>query len=244
MPSPPRRAVIAARSLTYWLRDTRYGTSLVIIPIIPIFMVISLYIAGIPLNVLALVPLPIICLFLSWFVHNDVSFDNTALWLHLSTSTSGISDRLGRDIPPFLLGVLLVGLGGVGTAWVIGDWSILPAIIGLSSCVLLASLGVASVTSAALPYPTVLPGGNPFAQPQGAGGASAAVQAFSLLLPLALASPVVWLIFFGGEEWGQASTVLWAGLGIGVVSLAIGVFWGGKLVDRHAPELLEFTLQN
>lgn len=243
LPAAPITAV-AARSLSYWSRDARYLVAIAVIPVVPIILVATLVFAGIPTDLIAWIPLPIMCLFLGWSIHNDVAQDSTAFWLHLSTSTSGISDRLGRVIPPFLLGVLLVGLGGVGTAWVIGDWSILPAIIGLSSCVLLASLGVASVTSAALPYPTVLPGGNPFAQPQGAGGASAAVQAFSLLLPLALASPVVWLIFFGGEEWGQASTVLWAGLGIGVVSLAIGVFWGGKLVDRHAPELLEFTLQN
>lgn len=243
LPATPVAAV-AARSLSYWSRDARYLVAIAIVPVVPIILVATLALAGFPTEVIAWVPLPIMCLFLGWSIHNDVAQDSTAFWLHLSTSTSGISDRLGRVIPPLLIGALLIALGSVGTAWVIDDWAILPALIGLSSGVLLASLGVASVTSAALPYPTVLPGGNPFAQPQGAGGASAAVQAFSLLLPLLASAPVVWLIVLGASDPTQYPIALWVGLGIGVVALAIGVFWGGKLVDRHAPELLEFTLQN
>lgn len=243
LPATPVGAV-AARSLSYWSRDARYLVAIAAIPVVPIIMVATLALAGIPTDVIAWIPLPIMCLFLGWSIHNDVAQDSTAFWLHLSTSTSGIADRFGRVIPPLLIGAVLIGLGSVGTAWVVSDWAILPALIGLSSGVLLASLGVASITSAALPYPTVLPGGNPFAQPQGAGGASAAVQALSLLFPLALSAPVVWLLVQGATDPTQYGTALWVGIGIGVVTLVIGVFWGGKLVDRHSPELLEFTLQN
>jgi hypothetical protein len=35
-----------------------------------------------------------------------------------------------------------------------------------------------------------------------------------------------------------------AGLAIGVGGLVGGIRWGGAIMDRRAPELLAFTLQN
>ena len=37
---------------------------------------------------------------------------------------------------------------------------------------------------------------------------------------------------------------LGAGLIIGGAALAGGVFWGGRILTKRAPELLAFTLQN
>ena len=36
-------AAIAARSMTYWGRDARYWVSIVLIPVIPIFVIIRLF---------------------------------------------------------------------------------------------------------------------------------------------------------------------------------------------------------
>ena len=236
---------IAARSLTYWLRDTRYGTSLVIIPIIPVFMVISLYIAGIPLNVLALVPLPIICLFLSWFVHNDVSFDNTALWLHLSTSTSGRADRLGRLIPVLVVGIPLIAIGATVSAWLYGDWFVLGSLVGVSTSILLTGLGLSSITSARFPYPTVRPGDSPFSQPQGGGSPAGMIQAFSFLTILILAVPAVFAAVLGftvDNGWHLLSLAI--GVGVGVIALVIGVAVGSRVYDRRTSELLVSATQN
>ena len=73
---------------------TRYVTSLVVIPLIPLVMVVALHIAGIGLAELAIIPVPVMCLFLSWSVHNDVAFDNTAIWMHLAASTSGRAETV------------------------------------------------------------------------------------------------------------------------------------------------------
>jgi ABC-2 type transport system permease protein len=236
---------IAARSMTYWLRDTRYGTSLVIIPIIPIFMVISLNIAGLPLNVLALLPLPVICLFLSWFVHNDVSFDNTAIWLHLSTSTAGRADRLGRLIPVLVVGLPLIAIGSVVSAWLYGDWFVVLSLVGVSTSILLTGLGLSSITSARFPYPTVRPGDSPFSQPQGAGSPAGMIQAFSFLAILALAVPSVVAAAFGFIlDEGFHFLSLGIGLGIGVLALIIGVAVGSRIYDRRTSELLVFATQN
>jgi len=243
LPATPFGAV-AARSLSYWSRDARYLVAIAVVPVVPIIMIGTLAIAGIPTDVILWLPVPIMCLFLGWTVHNDVAQDSTAFWLHLSTSTAGSADRLGRIIPPLLIGIPLIGIGTVGTAWIVGNWTVLPALIGLSVCVLLTSLGVSSVTSAALPYPTILPGESPFAQPQATSGVGAAVQALSLLLPAILTAPVIWLVVLGASDPHQYGTALAAGLSIGFIAVVFGVLWGGRVLDKHSPEILEFTLQN
>ena len=115
---------------------------------------------------------------------------------------------------------------------------------GIGLIVLLVALGVSSVISAGFPYPAVHPGDSPFAQPQAASSAGSAIQSLSFLLTLVLASPVVVLVFLNPTLVNVQYLGLALGVGIGLVALLGGVAWGGRLVDRRAPELLAFTLQN
>ncbi|GAB2463022.1 ABC-2 type transport system permease protein [Conyzicola lurida] len=236
--------VIAARSITYWLRDSRYGTSLIVIPLIPLFMVIALSIGGIPLAQLALLPVPVICLFLSWSVHNDVAFDNTAVWLHLSASTSGRADRWGRLLPALVLGILVIGIGGVVSAAVFGDWSVLPSIVGVSTSVLFTGLGLSSIMSARFPYPAVRPGDSPFAQPQ-SGSPAGLIQALSFFAILLLTAPALVaaaLGFLQGGQWPLVS--LAAGVVIGVAVLLGGVAVGGRVFERRGSQILAFSMRS
>ena len=244
VPTTPTGAV-AARSLSYWSRDARYRVGLAVIPVVPIVMVGALLIAGVPVGLLAWLPVPVMCLFLGWTVHNDVAHDSTAFWAHVSANLAGRADRWGRLVPALGIGVPLVLIGSVVTSAVSGNWAALPGFIGLSASVLLFGLGVSSVISAAFPYPAVHPGDSPFAQPQAAGATGSVVQSLSFTVTVLSAGPVAFLAFLGetvSPVWHFAA--LGAGLLIGVGALIGGVFWGGRLVDRRAPELLAFTLQN
>jgi len=236
--------VIAARSVTYWLRDSRYGTSLIAIPFIPIFMVIALIIGVGPLPLIALLPLPVICLFLSWSIHNDVSFDNTAVWLHLSASTSGRADRLGRLIPALTVGILVIGVGSVVSSLVYGDWSVLPSLVGASVAILFSGLGLSSIMSARFPYPSVRPGDSPFAQPQ-SGSPAGTIQALSFLAIIVFAAPsliaAVLGIMYGGY-WPLVA--LGTGLVIGIGILLIGIFWGSAIFERRGSQILAFAMRN
>ena len=238
--------VIAARSMTYWMRDSRYWVSLIIIPLVPIVPVIALATAGVDARVLALIPVPIMCVFLAWStLHNDLAYDSTAVWIHVASNTSGRQDRWGRAIPVLIFGVPLVVIGSVVSVWLWGDWDWLPSVAGFSLCILLVGVGLSSVVSARFPYPVVKPGDSAFAQPQSSGTASSIIQSLSLIALLLFALPVAAfaaLGYFFGYEWHLAA--LAAGVVIGVGSLLGGVRWGGRIFDRRAPELLEFTLQN
>ncbi|MEX1079235.1 MAG: ABC transporter permease [Homoserinimonas sp.] len=242
MPGNPVGAV-AARSLSYWMRDGRYRLALLVVPIVPILLIVPLLIAGVWWQNLALIPLPVMCLFLGWMIHNDISTDNTAIWLHLATETSGWADRIGRTVPPLFLGIPLIAIGAPLTVRLYGVPDVLPAVFGVSICLLLAGLGISSAVSARHPYPTVRPGDSPFAQPQST--ASSPGQALSFFGTILVASPVLALAGLGlavGEDWNDMA--LLAGLVVGVGGYVLGVGVGARAFAKRAPELLAFTLRN
>ncbi|WP_411699314.1 hypothetical protein [Conyzicola sp.] len=239
-----RTGVIAARSVTYWLRDSRYGTSLIAIPLIPIFMVVALVIGAGPLPLIALLPLPIMCLFLSWSIHNDVAFDNTAVWLHTSASTPGRADRIGRLLPALIVGMVVIAVGSVVSALVYGDWAVLPSVVGVSTGILLSGLGLSSFMSARFPYAAVRPGDSPFAQPQ-SGSPAGLLQALSFLAILGFAAPAVIAGVIGVNEGGYWPYLsLAAGVVIGAAVLVGGVAWGSRVFEKRGPELLAFAMRN
>ncbi|MCU1545873.1 MAG: transporter permease [Homoserinimonas sp.] len=238
-----RAGAIAARSFTYWIRDGRYRLALAVIPIVPILLVVPLLLAGVWWQNLALIPLPVMCLFLSWVIHNDVATDNTAIWLHIASHTTGWADRLGRAIPVLLVGIPLVIVGAPITAALYGVPEVLPAVYGVSSCVLLVGVGVSSYVSSRHPYPTVRPGDSPFAQPQST--SSVAGQSLSFFGTIGLSLPVLGLAgltLAAGEPWNYLT--LFVGLGTGVVVLYLGLGAGARAFATRAPELLAFSLRN
>lgn len=242
MPGNPIGAV-AARSLSYWVRDGRYRLALVVVPVVPLLLIAPLLIAGVWWQNVALVPLPVMCLFLGWIIHNDTSTDNSAIWLHLATETSGWADRIGRTVPPLLLGLPLIAVGAPITAELYGVPGVLPAVFGVSTCLLLVGLGISSAVSARHPYPTVRPGDSPFAQPQSTTASPG--QALSFFGTIVASAPVLVLAGLGlsaGEDWNRLALI--AGLAIGVGGYFIGVSVGARTFARRAPELLAFNLRN
>lgn len=238
-------ASIAARSMTYWGRDPRYWVSLVMIPVIPVFVIVALTVAGLPVHYVSLVPLPLVCLFLGWTIHNDIAYDSTAIWLHLVSGTRGIADRAGRMFPPVLVGIPVIAVGSIVTAWVFGDWTVLPSVAALSGAILVIGLGLSSVSSVLFPYPATKPGDSAFTQPQTSGASAALVQSLSFFAIVLLASPV--LVFL---VLGLAVNPFWLGIApvaavlIGFGSLFGGLYLGAKAFDRRGPELMAFANRN
>lgn len=244
LPDNPTGA-IAARSLSYWFRDPRYRISLVMVPIVPVLLIVPLYTAGVSWQYLALIPVPVMCLFLTWSIHNDVAYDHTAIWLHIASNTTGWADRFGRVVPALILGVPLVLIGSPICAALFGQWSVLPSLLGLSICILLVGLGLSSIMSARFPYPAVRPGDGPFMQPQSSGTVAALAQSISFFAIILLALPaagfgILGLLFGGG--WPYAALVV--GVVVGLAAFFGGILWGGRIFARRAPELLAFTLRN
>ncbi|AWB86842.1 hypothetical protein [Mycetocola zhujimingii] len=244
MPARPGAAV-AARSMTYWARDPRYLMSVVIIPIVPFVMMVPFLVVGVPIEPLALLPLPVMAIFLGWSVHNDLAFDSTAVWLHFASGVRGYADRLGRLFPVALIGVPLVVVGSMISIQFYGDWVVLPSMIGVSSALFLGGLGLSSFISARFPYPVALPGDSPFQQPQSSGASGGVSQAAGLLASVLVATPagvLAWLGFTDDASWHVLA--LWAGVGLGVFTLVLGVWAGGRVFDRRGPEIVAFAVSH
>lgn len=235
---------IAARSITYWVRDSRYWVSLIMIPIVPVLVILPLAIAGVPSHFLALLPVPLMCVFLGWTMHNDVAFDSTAIWLHIASGTRGTADRIGRLIPALFSGIVLIGLGSGVSIYFYGDWAALPSMLGVSTCILLAGLGFSSFTSARFPYPAPKPGDSPFAQPQASDTASALIQSLSFTGSIILSLPAIGFGLLGvfvSPVWHMPA--LYAGVGIGVLSVTAGIWLGSKVFERRGPEMIASALR-
>jgi ABC-2 type transport system permease protein len=244
LPGGPTAAV-AARSMTYWGRDARYWVALVTIPVIPVCVIVALTLGGNPLHLAALVPLPLVCLFLGWTIHNDVAFDSTAIWLHLVSGTRGFADRLGRMFPPVLVGIPVIAIGSVVTTAVFGDWAVLPAIAALCGSILVIGLGLSSMFSVLFPYPATKPGDSAFTQPQTSGASSALAQALSFFAIVILASPAIVFLALGltvNPFWLGVSPVV--SVLVGFAAFGGGVWAGSRLFDKRGPELMAFANRN
>ncbi|WP_194411275.1 hypothetical protein [Microbacterium cremeum] len=233
---------IAARSLMYWFGDRRYVVNALIIPVAAIVTVIPLLVAGVPLELAALVPVPFVALFLGWLPHNDVAYDSTAIWMHIASGTRGVSDRVGRLVPVLLIGVPLLAVAAPVAITVHGRWAMLPALAGVCAALFLAGLGLSSISSVVAPYAVSRPGESPFQQPQRTTSRGAASQGLVMLGVLVASSPVVWWAWQALQgDADAASTALWGGLAIGGGVLVGGVVVGAVLFERRGGRLMEFA---
>lgn len=234
--------VIAARSLVYWLRDGRYLVNAAVIPVAALLATVPLLVAGVPVGIVALVPVPIAALLFGWLPHDDLAYDSTAVWLHLASGTRGIADRVGRILPVLLIAIPVLAIGAVVSIALNGRWAVLPALAGVAAALLAAGLGLSSVASVLAPYPVPHPGDSPFQQPQRSGGSAFGVQAAVLALTVVSAAPATWLAWLAvAGDASFALPALWAGLGGGLLVLVGGLAAGAAVFDRRGTRLMEFA---
>lgn len=232
---------IAARSLVYWLRDRRYLVNLVVVPIAAALTLVPLLVVGVPLEIVALVPVPLMALFFGWLPHNDLAYDSTAVWMHLASAVRGVSDRVGRLVPVLLVALPVLAVGVPVAIAVHGHWSLLPAMVGVCASLFLSGLGFSSISSALAPYAVSRPGDSPFQQPQRS-GSGAGAQGLVLLGALLVTVPALWWAWLAlTRDVSYAMASMWAGIASGVVVLAVGVWIGSAVFQRRGSRLMEFA---
>lgn len=236
-PATPTGAV-AARALTYWMRDPRYTRQLVILPLLPALMIF--YSTFIHATGIILAMGPAIAFLVSISIFTDLSYDSTAFALHISTGLKGSADRAGRVIAVTTFALPIVVVLTIVSVWVANSWAALPALLGLSVGVLLTGLAISSVTSALFVFPVPAPGDSPFKARQGA-NLTTSLTTFAVWGVLAvLALPeigfVIAFALTGNALFGWLALAV--GAVLGTVLLIIGVRQGGRVLDRNATNLL------
>lgn len=231
---------IAARTWLAWLRDGRYRLMLITIAILPPLLVLPVWIAGVGAAELVLLPVPIFALLFGWALHNDIAYDSTALWLHVTGGLPGRADRLGRAIPTIVTGVILVVAGSALVLWVTDDTLRASLVAAVSLALLGVGVGGSSIMSAVSPYPVARPGDSPLSQPVSAWGGSFAVHGISLLVEIALCAPAIWLSVLAllSGDWQDALLAIGVALGTGVVACTFGILIGGQVFQSRRTKLL------
>ncbi len=229
---------VAARTLRYWRRDPRYLAGIAGFLIAPVIIVVSqLANPDGSTEVAAFAPC-ILGMVVGLSVAQDLSYDGSALWLHVASGLRGADDRAGRVwstltvYGPLSLILLVVAIGFSG------EWSLAVPVVGLTVGLMLISLGVGAFVGTLWQWPAPPPGTNPFQS--GNNGGLPALLSFTvasfgtLLLAAPLIGLVVWSFFTPWVGW----LTLPLGLVIGLVVLRLGISRGGQILDHRWPEAL------
>ncbi|BDI22548.1 hypothetical protein L3i23_13240 [Herbiconiux sp. L3-i23] len=235
-PGTPTGAV-AARTSVYWMRDPRYGGSLVVLPALAILAVFLAF-TGSDWFLLGLGP--IFAAILSITLCAEVSYDGTAFASHLSSRLSGRADRAGRVWTFAIISVPLVLVATIVPLIALDRAADIPALLGIALGVLLTGFGVSSVASARFLMPVPAAGDSPFKSPSGSSFAGQLQMFVTWAIVFALAIPELVLGAIGLITGQVLFGVLTLAVGVvlGVVLMIVGIRQGGALLDRRGPELL------
>lgn len=242
LPATPVGA-IAARSLRYRRRDPRHILNTLMLVILPVLVIAPALLGStdVELGVLGdgIVLAPSIgALMIATILQLDVAYDNDAVALHVFAGVRGADDRAGRVLGLGIIAVPTVIVLSIGACALTGAWQLLPAALGSSLGLGLASAGAGALVGAWLPGRAPAPEANPLGR-----GSSGGVQSLVALLVMAPMTLIV-----GGPAFGFAIAALWnpalgwvslaCGLGLGGLAVWGGIRWGGQVLDRRWPELL------
>lgn len=243
----PATAAVAGRSLRYWRGDPRYVASAGSIALMPLMAILVAFLASTQGDVAPRAAFGIASLFLgpiaawlgAWSLHNDVAYDSTAFWLHVSTGARGSEDRFGRVLGIAVWLVPAVVILAVVPPVVLGQAVYVPAVLGGTLALLGAGFGVSSVMSVTTPYPAPPPGASPLSTKSGGAMLSMVAQLVSMLAVGILVLPAfatLLLVVLVDPAWGWLTLVVGAASGMGW--LVLGVRRGGALYERRSVAVL------
>lgn len=229
---------IARRTLWYWRRDPRYLASIAGFLIAPIVILVAISRPDGSPTVAAFAP-ALLAGLIGITVATDLSYDGTAIWLHISSGISGADDRRGRIMSSSVIFGPLVVVLVVVAMMVTGEWRLLAPVAATTLVLALAGIGVGAWVGALWQWPAPPPGANPFQK--GSSGGLPATLSFSVasLATFVVSIPTLGLVV--GSFW-----IPWLGylaVAVAVVTgwlvMSIGISKGGAMLDRRWPEVMK-----
>lgn len=233
LPATPTGSV-AARVLTYFVRDPRYVGALLIVPIVGVMTIALYYVNGSEISALSSGIL--VASLMAWSVGSDVSFDSTAFALHVSTGVSGQADRWGRTWAYLLVSVPPGLIFEVIAVAVTGAWYLLPALVGLILGVAGGALGLGAIVSALIVFNVPGPGESPYKSRPGNNFYNAVRQLALFASMAVLAVPPLVLAVMAHTQHSLTMSIIALATGLvwGAVLMVGGCAWGAKLFDTSS----------
>jgi len=229
---------VAARTLRYWRRDPRYVAGVAGFLIAPVVLIASALLNPDGSPVVAAFAPSLLGLLIGASIAQDLSYDGTALWTHITTGIPGADDRLGRVLSTLTVFAPLLVLLLAAAVLLTRRWDLLAPSLGLTLAFLLSGLGAGSFVGGLWQWPAPPPGASPFQK--GSSGGLPAFLSFTVatlvtgLAGLPTVALVVWSFWTPWAGWASIPV----GLATGLVVLRLGLVHGGRLLDRRWPEVI------
>lgn len=236
-----RAGVIAGRVFRYYRRDPRRVLSVFSMMLAPVLVGVS--VAGMTVaggragGISLLLVAPLLGMLLGPTLAFDISYDDSALWTHITTSVRGWEDRLGRLTGFSIISLPIVALVLVMGVLATGGEHLLP-FAAATVAVTGAALGVGSHLGSIIQVPVPPPGSNPFGKGSAGGPLSIVVSLITVVLALVVAAPAVVVAYLSySNDWARVAALPVAAL-TAAGALAWGIVMGGRRLDRRWPEVL------
>ncbi len=229
---------VAARTLRYWRRDPRYLAGVAGFLIAPVVLIATSVLNPEGSTLIAVFAPSLLGLLLGASIAQDLSYDGSALWTHITTGLSGAEDRRGRVLSTLTVFVPLLVVLTVLSFALTGRWAMLGPAVGLTLVLTLAGLGSGCFVGALWQWPAPPPGASPFQR--GNSGGLPALLSFTVsslvtfVVSLPVVALVVWSFFTPWVGW----LAVLLGLAIGLGVLRLGIQRGGRLLERRWPEVM------
>jgi ABC-2 type transport system permease protein len=229
---------VAARTLRYWRRDPRYLAGVAGFLIAPIVLIVTQLVNPEGIGAIAVFAPSLLGLLVGLSLAQDLSYDGTALWLHISAGISGAEDRAGRVMSTVTVYLPLVVILQAVAMITTGEWQLLVPAVGITLALMLTGLGVGSVVGTLWQWPAPPPGANPFTVGNAGGLPSLLSFTVTTFGTLILTLPAIALVIGSFFTPWVGYLTLPVGLVCGFIVLRIGIAQGGRILDRRWPEAM------
>ena len=237
-PDTPAGA-IASRVLLYWRRDPRYLAAIGGICVAPIIVIVTQLInvdhGSRPVAAFAPV---FISLLLGSVVTTDISYDGSALWIHVVTGVSGMADRAGRAMATAVVIGPIVVIMTVAAVLLSGEAHLFSVVLALTIGLGLIGLGVGCWAGSVWQVPVPPPGQSPFQRNNSGGLASLASMGASTGLTVIIGLPTIVLVILSYWFGWLAYLAIVVGIVSGALAIRYGVRIGGRRLEARWPEVL------
>lgn len=236
-PATPAGAV-AARALRYYRRDPRYLAALASLAMLPVIIIVIQMVNGNYSSGFTAFAPAFLALMIGSMVTNDISYDGSAFWVHVSSGITGTQDRAGRIMATATVMAPVLILLTVVAQLFTGHWELLPHVLAILIAFTLGGLGVGCWAGTVWQIPVPPPGANPFQRKNSGGMASLASLLATVGMTVICGLPtIVVLVFSIWVGWLSYVAIAVAAV-TGTIALRLGIRAGGARLDRQLPETL------
>lgn len=240
LPATPLGAV-TARSLRYWWRDPRYRISLIMMPIVSVFLIVMSGVTEVPF--MAFFSIAVFAM-TTMAISNDFGYDGPAMWVNMVSGVDARTNLQGRGIAALIILIPMMTVAALAAGIVSGMYSLLVPSLSIGVGLLLSATGIAAITAPLIPYAMKAPGGNMWSSGSSTSPmafVSVLVSMFGLWIPMI---PAVILVAIGITlEPLLLIVACVVALGTGVGMLFLGWHLGTKILRAREPEVFA-TVRN